>query len=239
MAPAGMAATGGPSSQAFRDHEIDQRILPELNADDLKELGVGAIGHNRLLLKAIADLPSGDGRAATTGSPAAPASFAVAESERRQLTVIFCDLVGSTALSAHFDPEDLREIFGASHRAVADTVGRFAGFVTKYMGDGVLIYFGYPRAHEDDAERASGPGSRRSEAAAHLASRPATRNIHAPWSPTRSIIVLSKSPRPAAAGRLCRKRSASAYDAGISADGSPVRRAWACRTGGPRTVSGV
>ena len=83
--------------QAFRDNEIDQRILPELTADDLKELGVGAIGHRRLLLKAIADLPSGDGRAATAGSPAAPASFAVAEAERRQLTVIFCDLVGSTA----------------------------------------------------------------------------------------------------------------------------------------------
>ena len=140
--------------EAFRNNEIDQRILPELTADDLKELGVGAIGHRRLLLKAIADLPSGDGRAATAGSPAAPASFAVAEAERRQLTVIFCDLVGSTALSARFDPEDLREIVGAYHRAVADTAGRFAGFVAKYMGDGVLIYFGYPQAHEDDAERA-------------------------------------------------------------------------------------
>ena len=74
--------------------------------------------------------------------------------ERRQLTVMFCDLVGSTALSARLDPEDLREIIGAYHRAVADTVARFDGFVAKYMGDGVLIYFGYPRAHEDDAERA-------------------------------------------------------------------------------------
>src|SRR5260370_30993432 len=105
--------------QAFRDNEIDQRILPEPTADDLKELGVGAIGHRRLLLKAIADLPIGDGRAATAGSPAAPASFAVAEAERRQLTVIFCDFVGSTALSARFDPEDLREIVGTYHRAVA------------------------------------------------------------------------------------------------------------------------
>ena len=74
--------------------------------------------------------------------------------ERRQLTVMFCDLVGSTALSARFDPEDLREVIGAYHRCVADTVGRFAGFVAKYMGDGVLVYFGYPQAHEDDAERA-------------------------------------------------------------------------------------
>jgi len=77
-----------------------------------------------------------------------------AEAERRQLTVMFCDLVGSTPLSTRFDPEDLREIVGAYHRCVTDTVGRFGGFVAKYMGDGVLIYFGYPEAHEDDAERA-------------------------------------------------------------------------------------
>ena len=77
-----------------------------------------------------------------------------ADAERRQLTVMFCDLVGSTALSARFDPEDLRELIGAYHRAVADVVAGFDGFVAKYMGDGVLIYFGYPRAHEDDAERA-------------------------------------------------------------------------------------
>jgi class 3 adenylate cyclase len=77
-----------------------------------------------------------------------------ADAERRQLTVMFCDLVGSTALSTRFDPEDLREIVSAYHRCVADTVARFSGFVAKYMGDGVLIYFGYPEAHEDDAERA-------------------------------------------------------------------------------------
>src|SRR6202008_1479745 len=74
--------------------------------------------------------------------------------ERRQLTVMFCDLVGSTALSARLDPEDLREVIGTYHRCVADTVGRYDGFVAKYMGDGVLVYFGYPQAHEDDAERA-------------------------------------------------------------------------------------
>ena len=77
-----------------------------------------------------------------------------ADAERRQLTVMFCDLVGSTALSTRFDPEDLREIVSAYHRCVADTVARFSGFVAKYMGDGVLIYFGFPQAHEDDAERA-------------------------------------------------------------------------------------
>src|SRR5207237_468801 len=83
---------------------------------------------------------------------------ATAEAERRQLTVMFCDLVGSTPLSTRFDPEDLREIVGAYHRCVADTVGRFGGFVAKYMGDGVLVYFGYPEAHEDDAERAARAG---------------------------------------------------------------------------------
>jgi len=87
---------------------------------------------------------------------------AAAEAERRQLTVMFCDLVGSTPLSTRFDPEDLREIVGAYHRCVTDTVGRFGGFVAKYMGDGVLIYFGYPEAHEDDAERAFARGSRSS-----------------------------------------------------------------------------
>jgi len=140
--------------QAFRENEIDLRVLPELTADDLKELGVAAIGHRRLLLKAIADLAAGAGRAAAEDVPARSPANAPAEAERRQLTVMFCDLVGSTPLSTRFDPEDLREIVGVYHRCVADTVGRFGGFVAKYMGDGVLIYFGYPEAHEDDAERA-------------------------------------------------------------------------------------
>ena len=148
--------------EAFRANEIDLRVLPELTADDLKELGVAAIGHRRLLLKAIADLADGAGRAAAEDVPAAfpaPAGGSPlphpppqagegrvgGEAERRQLTVMFCDLVGSTPLSTRFDPEDLREIVGAYHRCVADTVARFGGFVAKYMGDGVLIYFGYPR----------------------------------------------------------------------------------------------
>jgi class 3 adenylate cyclase/predicted ATPase len=119
-------------------------------------LGVTSIGHRRKLLAAIAALgtepPTGaqSATSATSASTAAP----TIDAERRQLTVMFCDLVGSTALSTRHDPEDLRELIGDYHRAVADTVGRFAGFVAKYMGDGVLIYFGYPQAHEDDAERA-------------------------------------------------------------------------------------
>ena len=87
--------------------------------------------------------------------PPSPTSSA----ERRPLTVMFCDLIGSTALAARLDPEDLREIIGAYHRRVAETVARYDGYVAKYMGDGVLVYFGYPRAHEDDAERASEPAS--------------------------------------------------------------------------------
>ena len=74
--------------------------------------------------------------------------------ERRQLTVMFCDLVGSTALASRLDPEDLREVIGAYHKCVAETIDRYNGFIARYMGDGVLIYFGYPHAHEDDAERA-------------------------------------------------------------------------------------
>ena len=94
-------------------------------------------------------------RSRTPSSTAAPADApAPADAERRQLTVMFCDLVGSTALSTRLDPEDLREVIGAYHRAVAEIVARFDGFVAKYMGDGVLVYFGYPQAHEDDAERA-------------------------------------------------------------------------------------
>ncbi len=132
----------------FRDNDIDGEVLRRLTAEDLRELGVASVGHRRRLLDAIAAL----GQGAPTEAP--PASIAPAEAERRQLTVMFCDLVGSTPLSTRFDPEDLREVIGAYHRCVADTVARFAGFVAKYMGDGVLVYFGYPEAHEDDAERA-------------------------------------------------------------------------------------
>src|SRR5215813_13579997 len=141
----------GQYEQAFRDNEIDERVLPGLTAEDLKDLGVKLVGHRRRLLDAIAALgaPAPVVATAATGD-AAPRS----DAERRQLTVMFCDLVGSTALSARLDPEDLREVIGAYHRAVADVVRSYDGFVAKYMGDGVLAYFGYPRAHEDDAERA-------------------------------------------------------------------------------------
>jgi class 3 adenylate cyclase len=99
-------------------------------ADDLKDIGVSAVGHRRRLLEAIARLPMIDGR--TRGAASSPGA------ERRQLTVLFCDLVGSTALASRLDPEDLSKIIGAYHAAVAEQVERYGGFVAKYMGDGVL-----------------------------------------------------------------------------------------------------
>ena len=147
---------------AFRDNAIDSKVLPRLTAEDLKELGVTMVGHRRRLLDAIAAL-SDETPAAVVGltSRAAPES---ADAERRQVTVMFCDLVGSTALSTRFDPEDLKEVIGSYQRAVTEAVTGFDGFVAKYMGDGVLVYFGYPQAHEDDAERAVRAGLRAIEA---------------------------------------------------------------------------
>jgi class 3 adenylate cyclase/tetratricopeptide (TPR) repeat protein len=141
---------------AFRENEIDNSVLPNLTAEDLKELGVAALGHRRKLLDVIAALradASGKGPSAEA-PPTEKTGSAEDRAERRQVTVMFSDLVGSTALSARMDPEDLREVISAYQKCVAETVGRFGGFVAKYMGDGVLVYFGYPQAHEDDAERA-------------------------------------------------------------------------------------
>ncbi len=138
--------------QAFRDNEIDARLLPRLTAEDLKDLGVTLVGHRRRLLDAIAALIVEVPAAVVTTAPRETPAPAAAE--RRQLTVMFCDLVGSTELSTRLDPEDLREVIGAYHGAVGEIVSGFDGFVSRYMGDGVLIYFGYPQAHEDDAERA-------------------------------------------------------------------------------------
>ena len=154
---------------AFRANEIDERVLPSLTAEDLKDLGVSLVGHRRRLLDAIAALGAEVSAAPVTA--AARDAPTPAEAERRQLTVMFCDLVGSTALSTRFDPEDLRELIGDYHRAVSETVGRFDGFVAKYMGDGVLIYFGYPQAHEDDAERAVRAGLGVIEAVGRLPAR--------------------------------------------------------------------
>src|SRR3989440_4750955 len=141
---------------AFRENKIDDTVLPRLTAEDLKDLGVGFVGHRRKLLDAIAVLRA-QVSAPTPPLPDAPLAIDKAAKDtagRRQVTVMFSDLVGSTALSARMDPEDLREVISAYQKCVAETVRRFGGFVARYLGDGVLVYFGYPQAHEDDAERA-------------------------------------------------------------------------------------
>src|SRR6516164_8272793 len=139
-------------ASAFRDNDIDGEVLRRLTGEDLRELGVRSIGHRRRLLDAISALSTALAGAGVT--LASTEMLVRADAERRQLTVMFCDLVGSTELSSRLDPEDLREVIAAYHRAVAKAVSGFDGFVAKYMGDGVLVYFGYPLAHEDDAERA-------------------------------------------------------------------------------------
>ena len=158
---------------AFRDNDVDGEVLPELTADDLISIGVTSVGHRRRLLAAIAALgtePPTVARSVASATSDATSHPAI-DAERRQLTVMFCDLVGSTALSSLLDPEDLREVIGAYHHTVAEIVSGFDGFVAKYMGDGVLIYFGYPQAHEDDAERAVRAGLAVIEAVGRLPAR--------------------------------------------------------------------
>ena len=138
-------------AEMFRANDIDGEMLGRLTNDDLKDIGVASFGHRKKLLEAIAELA---GAFPVSPQPALIAAKAHDAAERRQVTVMFSDLVGSTALSARMDPEDLREVISAYQKCVAETVRRFGGFVAKYMGDGVLVYFGYPQAHEDDAERA-------------------------------------------------------------------------------------
>jgi class 3 adenylate cyclase len=140
----------GQYAQHFAENEIDASVLPYLKEQDLKDIGI-PLGHRRKILAAIGER---GGLKSAIAEPAATEPKASVAAERRQVTVVFSDLVGSTALSGCMDPEDLREIISAYQRCVAETVSRFGGFVAKYMGDGVLVYFGYPEAHEDDAERA-------------------------------------------------------------------------------------
>jgi class 3 adenylate cyclase len=140
-------------AQRFAENHTDLSVLPDLTDQDLEKLGV-VLGDRRKMLPAIAKLETEKDAASTVASPAIVDASPRDAAERRQVTVMFSDLVGSTALSACMDPEDLREVISAYQKCVAATVQRFGGFVAKYMGDGVLIYFGYPQAHEDEAERA-------------------------------------------------------------------------------------
>ncbi len=136
----------------FRDHEIDWEVLPRLTSQDLREIGIVAVGHRRKLLDAIAGL----GVVVPTAvvAAAAPRTPVQVDAERRQISVMFCDISGSTALSTRLDPEDLSAVVRAYQSTVRSTITRFGGFIARYVGDGVLIYFGWPEAHETDAESA-------------------------------------------------------------------------------------
>ncbi|MFL5289830.1 MAG: AAA family ATPase [Rhodopila sp.] len=145
---------------AFRENDVDAEMLPTLTDEELKNIGVRSLRHRRRLLEAIANL-QGDGASSQAARPSGdhpasiPADDAVSHSgERRQLTVMFCDLVGSTALSEKLDPEELRDLLHAYRTLCGDVIARYDGFVARYVGDGILTYFGWPAAHEDDAERA-------------------------------------------------------------------------------------
>jgi class 3 adenylate cyclase len=141
-------------AERFAQNRIDFSVLPDLTDQDLEKLDV-VLGDRRKMLRAIANLEIQKGAPVVTVAAAAPIRRSpIDTAERRQVTVMFSDLVGSTALSAQMDPEDLRELISAYHKCVAEVVRRFDGFVAKYLGDGVLVYFGYPQAHEDDPERA-------------------------------------------------------------------------------------
>jgi class 3 adenylate cyclase len=148
----------GQYAQRFADNDIDASILRDLTDEDLEKIGV-SLGHRKRILRAIAELDE---------VGIAPESPRWDGAERRQLTVMFADLVGSTALSTRLDPEDLRKIIGAYQRRCAEVIAKSGGFVARYMGDGILAYFGYPQAHEEDAERAVRAGLELIEAVAKL-----------------------------------------------------------------------
>jgi class 3 adenylate cyclase/predicted ATPase len=175
----------GRYEAAFRDNSIGADVLPDLTESDLGQLGV-TLGDRKRLLRAIASLG-----AAEPPKPTSPVSTpsSTEAAERRQLTVVFCDLVGSTALSARLDPEDMRAIIGSYHKAVAKAVQDHDGFVAKYMGDGVLAYFGYPTAHEDDAERAVQAGLAVTEAAPRV-ENPSGETLHVRVGIATGIVVV-------------------------------------------------
>jgi class 3 adenylate cyclase/tetratricopeptide (TPR) repeat protein len=159
-------------AELFRDNDVDRALLDRLNGDDLREIGVTSLGHRKKLLDAIAMLAASPESAPSRPVGGTPAPAA----ERRQLTVMFVDLVGSTELSTQLDPEDMADVIRSYQNAVAGEITRFEGHVAKFMGDGVLAYFGWPRAHEDEAERAVRAGL----AVTHAISRmrtPAARDL--------------------------------------------------------------
>ena len=174
----------------FRENAIDGTVLANLTVEDLKDLGINIVGHRRKLLDAIAALSTFGGvNAPPSGARPAGCGNAGDKAERRHVTVMFSDLVGSTALSAQMDPEDLREVISAYQNSVAETARRFGGFVAKYLGDGILVYFGYPQAYEDDGERAVQAGLAIVEATATLVT-PATLPLHVRVGIATGIVVV-------------------------------------------------
>jgi class 3 adenylate cyclase/tetratricopeptide (TPR) repeat protein len=153
----------GEYSQGFAENAIDLSVVPDLTEQDLKDLGV-LLGHRRKMLRAIADMK---GSVLPTPLPG-PKPVPRTDAERRQLTIMFCDLVGSSELAVRLDPEDLRRVIGAYHNCIKEIIARYQGIIARYMGDGVLAYFGYPQAHEDDAEQATRAGLALVEAVAGL-----------------------------------------------------------------------
>src|SRR5215831_13693584 len=144
-------------SEAFRANDIDVRALRHLNEEDLRELGI-SLGHRKVLLAAIAELKElalSDARTATSVQGLQPGLPSPTDpAERRLVSILFCDLVGSTALARRLDPEDMRVLLRSYQDRVAGAVTRYGGHVAQYLGDGVMAFFGWPRAYEDQAERA-------------------------------------------------------------------------------------
>lgn len=129
----------GQYADSFLENGVDVDLLPDVTNDDLKDLGVTRLADRKRILKAI-----GGPESVAEDSRAAGLGLETREAERRQLTVMFCDIVGSTELSGRLDPEDLRHVLRAYQQVCADAVGRFDGHIAKYIGDGLLVYFGYP-----------------------------------------------------------------------------------------------
>jgi class 3 adenylate cyclase/predicted ATPase len=164
--------------QAFREHEIDAALLSTLTAEDLKDLGVGVVGHRRKLLNAIAALREAEPSLEAAAEPepeSAPPARDASEAERRQLTVLFCDIVASTELAARLDPEDMGVLIREFQDCCTEVIRRWEGFIAKFTGDGVSVYFGYPKAHEDSAERAVRTGLALIEAVGELGTPTAER----------------------------------------------------------------